>query len=279
MTSIERPGRRAVRRGRRPALLAAALLSGALVPALGADAPLARVAFVVDAADPFADDVRSRAREELFALARDDFDLRFPAELVVTVAGRTAASEALERLLGADRVELVVAQGLTSSELAARGAPWRTPVIATSVFDPRLQGFPRQDGGSGVANLTYIAPPAPGPLVRDLVEFRELVRFSRVGILADEAAAATFPSFIERLRDTAAELGIALEPVPVGATAASALERLPAGIEGGVRDPADPSRRRRVLPARRRAGGARSALVLLLGRGCRTRHHGFARRQ
>lgn len=219
-----------------PLLAGMALLLETPAPALQAQesgsAPVIRIAFVADGTDPFAADTRALVQQELLALARDEFDVRFPEGLVVTVDGTSSGSaRALERLIADDRVAVIVTQGLFSSEAAARGAPWPKPVIAASVFDARLQGFPETNGASGVANLTYIAPPSPGPVVRDLIKFRELASFTRVDILVDEAAAVTFAAFIDQLLETAAELGIALEPVPVGATAASGLARLSGDAE------------------------------------------------
>ena len=213
-----------------------ALALAASAPALQSQepgsAPVARIAFVADATDPFAAELRALVRQELLSLARVQIDVRFPDELVVTVDGTgEGRAETLERLFADDEVALVVAQGLLSSETAARGAPWPKPVIATSVFDAALQGFPKTNGASGVANLTYVAPPPPGPVARDLVRFRELASFERVAILVDEVAAVTFAAFIGRLQETAAELEITLDPVPVGATAAIGLNRLPGDAE------------------------------------------------
>ena len=205
-------------------------------PALGAQQsasiPVARIAFIADATDPNAGEIRAMVRQELLALARNDFDVRFPDELVVVV-DPIGAPAALERLLADDEVAIVVTQGLVAAAtVAGRRAPWPKPVIAASVFDARLQGFPSTDDGtSGVANLTYIAPPPPGPVVRDLVKFRELASFARAAILVDEAAAATLADFAGPLLEAAAELGIELVPVPVGATAASGLDRLAADCD------------------------------------------------
>lgn len=226
------PARRRVLR----LLVTAALATAAAAPVLRAQetgsAPVVRVAFVADATDPFAADLPGLVRRELLALTRDDFDVRLPDELSAEVEGGVEdAARALGRLLADDRVTMAVTQGLISSEAAARGAPWPKPVIAASVFDAGLQGFPEADGASGVANFTYIAPPPPGPAVRDLLKFRELASFSRVAILVEEEAAETFAAFIDQLLDETAELGIALEPVPAAATAARTLDRLPEGVE------------------------------------------------
>ena len=194
--------------------------------------PVARIAFVADREDPLAAEIRDLVGKELLALARDEFDVRLPAHLVVVADGTAAGiAGAIERLITNEEVAIVVTQGLLSSERAARGAPWPKPVIASTVFDARLQELPQSSGASGVANLTYIAYPSPGPLLRDLGKFRELVPFSNAAILVDEEVAATFAGLLGRLQETAADMGITLQPAPVGATAASALNRLPPGAE------------------------------------------------
>ena len=194
--------------------------------------PPARIAFVADREDALAAEIRALVRNELLALARDEFDVRLPDELVLAADGGTAgAAAALERLVGNDEVAIIVTQGLLSSELAARGAPWPKPVIASTVFDARFQGFPDRSGASGVANFTYIAYSSPGPILRDLGKFRELAAFSSAVLMVDEEAAATFAGLVGRLQEISANMGIALQVAPVGATAASALASLPVGAE------------------------------------------------
>lgn len=196
------------------------------------DAPTARIAYITEATNPFAAEIRSLVQQELLVLARDDFDVQFSEDLVVTLDDpSTDAVQLLEQLVSDDEVTMVITQGFLSSEAAARGAPWSKPVIASSVFDADLQGFPESNGTSGVSNLTYVASPPPGHIVRDLNRFQELISFSRVAILVDETAAVTFEKFIDQLLRASAGLGITLEPVPVGTTAASGLDRLPDDIE------------------------------------------------
>lgn len=193
---------------------------------------LTHVAFITDATNPFATEIRSLVQQELLALARDDFDVQFPEGLVITLDDPDAdPARVLEQLLNNDAVTMVITQGFLSSEIAARGAPWPKPVIASNVFDADLQGFPETNGTSGVSNFTYIAPPPPGPVIRDLIRFQELISFSRAAILVDEVAAATFETFIDQLLGTSAELGITLELVLVGTSAVSSLDRLPDGVD------------------------------------------------
>lgn len=216
-------------------LLAAALFFIKGLPAeaqQSGDAPVVRIAFLTDTTNPFAGEIQSLIQQELLALTRDDFDARFPDELVVKLDDPTAdASRILEQFVADDEITLIITQGFLSSEVAARGAPWSKPVIAANVFDAELQGFPETNGASGVANFTYVALPPPGPVVRDLTRFQELTSFSQAAILVDEAAAVTFETFIDQILSASAELGITLELVPVGTTAASGLDRLPDNIE------------------------------------------------
>ncbi len=229
-----------------PVLLAGmALLPGMWpTPALQAQeansGPVARIAFVADDANASREEVRALVRQELIALVRDDFDLRFPADLAVIADGTVEGiAQALERVFADDEVAIVVAQGFLSSEMAVRGAPWPKPVIATTVFDAGLQGFPDTAGTSGVANLAYIAPPPPGPVARDLLKFRELASFSAAAILVDEEVAVTLAGLLEQLRAASADVGIRLEIVPVGVSATSGLDRLPAEAEAVYVTPLD----------------------------------------
>lgn len=196
------------------------------------DATVVRIAFVADEINPFAAEIRSLVQQELLALTRDRIDVEFPAEFVVAVNDLAEESpRVLQQLVADDEVTMVITQGFLASEAAVRGAPWAKPVIASSVFDADLQGFPEVNGTSGVSNLTYIASPLPGPIVRDLTRFQELLGFSRAAIMVDEIASVTYETFIDQLLSTLAEFGIAIESVPIGMTAASGLERLSDDIE------------------------------------------------
>ncbi len=196
------------------------------------DDSVTRIAFFADETHLFATEIRSLVQQELLALTREDFDVQFPEDLVITLDSMVEDPvQFFEQLISDQEVSMVVSQGLFASEIVVRGAPWLKPVIASGVFDASLQGFPDINGTSGVTNLTYIAPPPPGPIIRDLTRFQELTNFSQAAILIDETFTVTFAAFIEQILERAAELGITLEIIPVGATAASGLDGLPENTE------------------------------------------------
>ena len=217
-------------------ILGVSFLVGLPVLTLQAQEPgsdsIAHIAFIADETNPFAAETRALVQQELLALVREDFDVHFSEDLVITIDDTVSnAVQLFEQLISDQRVAMVITQGFFTSQIAIRGVPWPKPVIASSVFDARLEGFPNVDGTSGVENLTYIAPPPPGPVIRDLTRFQELTNFSQAAILIDERFFITFAEFIDQLLESASELGITLEPVPVGTTAQSGLDALPDGVE------------------------------------------------
>jgi len=190
--------------------------------------PPVRIAYISDPANSFADEIQSIVEEELQILVRNDFNVQFPKDLYITVDNvMEDGAQAIQQLMEDERVSMVVTLGIGVSEIAIRGAPWSKPIIVSGVFDAQLQGFPETNGASGVTNLSYIAPPPPGPVIRDLLKFRDLTYFERVALLLEETAAVTYNAFIDQLAGSALQRGITLVPVPVGMTASSVLESLP----------------------------------------------------
>jgi len=190
--------------------------------------PPVRIAFISDPANSFADEIKSIIQEELHILARDDFDVQFPDDQSITVSNLMEDGEkSIQQLMDDEEVSMVVTLGIGISEIAIRQAPWSKPIIVSSVFDAQLQGFPEINGTSGVKNLSYIAPPPPGPVLRDLLKFRDIVYFERVALLLEETSAVTYKTFIDQLAGSALQRGITLYPIPVGMTTSSIFDHLP----------------------------------------------------
>ncbi len=203
-------------------------LSALTVHAQRADThPTVRIAFISDAANLLAAETRDMTQQELLALIRDDYSVEFPDDLFIIPDDMIADGQGtIEKLMVDEQVTMVVTLGIMASEIAVRGAPWPKPVIAGAIFDAEFQGFPHTDaGGSGVENLTYIAPPS-GSLIRDLSRFQDLIDFERVAILIDEASIITYGIFVDHVVESALEEGISLIPVSVGSSASATLEQI-----------------------------------------------------
>ena len=194
------------------------------------DRPEVRVAFFSDEPSARDDQFRTLIQEELLELTRNDFDVQFPDAYNMVGDGTAATiAQAVDQLLRDEQVDLVITLSFLGSYLAASGAPWSTPVIATFVIDAELQGLPFDAGTSGTTNLSYLTNPAP--FGRDLQTFRQIIPFTTVDLLIIESAVTGFPEFIDRGQQEAAQIGINLRVVPVGTTVAPALEALPEDAE------------------------------------------------
>ena len=101
------------------------------------------------------------------------------------------------------------------------------PVIAPLVIDPEFQGLPRREAGSGVTNLNYVSVHDMG----DIAALREIVPFTRIGLLVDARLAEAVPNAAERARTGAGELGLDVQVIPVGDSVDAALRGLRGDLE------------------------------------------------
>jgi outer membrane protein len=205
-------------------------------PAAAGAAPAAprgrvvRIGFVVDGPWERNDEILERMRSEIRDLVAGTFDVRFPPE-ALQVADWTAAgvAAALDLLMAARDVDIVVALGVLVSDHACRGPAPAKPIIAPAVVDAEVRGLPSRAGTSGVRNLTYLT--VPFAVERDLRTFHDLVGFQRCAILGNAYIATSLPELEGRFRAAATGLGVDPSFVSVGASAAQALAHLPADVE------------------------------------------------
>ncbi len=167
-------------------------------------------------------------RQQLIELLEIDFEVALPPAAQVQADWSLPGIEAgLDRLLDDADVDIVVTLGYVSSHLAALRADLPKPVVASLVIDPEFQALPRQEQGSGVANLNYIAVHDLG----DLRTFREVIPFQRLGILADARLLEAIPNAAERVQVGAGEVGVGVQMVPVEGSVEAALAALDPNVE------------------------------------------------
>ncbi len=176
---------------------AVALVLLAAFEAPARELPVVRIATIQDG--PWQRDPSSldAFRREVRRAAEANFRVAFPEAWALdgewTLDG---IQRAVDRALGTDEVDLVLAIGYAASDLAARKGAYARPVLATLVLDADLQRLPRgPEGGSGVDNLAYLEN--PGRVASDLKRLRELVPYRRVVVLVEgvvlEALSRTAP--------------------------------------------------------------------------------------
>ena len=148
-------------------------------------------------------------KNELLALTRADFDVRFPAAKQLD-GGWSAKriAEAHRRLQADPGVDMVIALGYVSSAIAALDKPLRKPTFAPLIMDANLQGLPRKGNGSGVKHLNYLSSGAD--FVRDLQVMNSVANCKNIAVFLGEADYAAQPGLINHAREVSAAAGIEL---------------------------------------------------------------------
>jgi outer membrane protein len=143
-----------------------------------------------------------------------------------TIPGINAA---LDALLADPEVDVVVAIGLISSNQTARRASLSKPVIAASVADPVLEGYPLADGRSGRRNFTYIADFLG--LKPQLDSFLKMTGSRHLAAAVDELLLASMPELTQLARQLESELGVRITLVPAGVNAGGIIDALPTDVD------------------------------------------------
>ncbi len=148
-------------------------------------------------------------KDELLALTKGDFNIRFPDSKQLDGGWSVKQITAALRQLQKDpEVDMVLALGYISSSVAGLSQRLRKPTFAPFVMDAKLLGLPRKGNSSGVKNLNYLSGGAD--FVRDLKTFRSVATFRNVVALVDQAEFEAQPGLVQRAREVAAAGGVEL---------------------------------------------------------------------
>jgi len=220
-------------------LLSAVLLS--LPPAVAqadTDRPPVRIGIVIDGSAEGEASQMIRARDQLLrsveqevlALTRQEFDVRFPPEKRLSGEWNIAGiRRALDALLEDPEVDLVLAFGPLSTSVACGRPVLPKPVIAPFLIDLEAQQAPFDGQASGRHNLNYIT--IPFSLKQQIERFREIVGFETVHFIFDGLIGEIEPEIKARTLRLTQEAGALGVPVPLSTRAAEALDALPEETE------------------------------------------------
>lgn len=168
--------------------------------------------------------------DEITALTEGEFEVTFPPELQRTADWTVdGVRSALDEVMAAPDVDLVLAMGVLASHEVARRGALPVPTIAPFVIDHEIQDIPRIAGASGVANLAYVQ--VPDPISHDFETFAEVVDFERIAFLGTGAFLDAIPDLTSRIQVILDGLGVAVEVVRVDDDPAAALARIPDGVD------------------------------------------------
>jgi outer membrane protein TolC/ABC-type uncharacterized transport system substrate-binding protein len=211
-----------------------AALALAVAPAAAAQnsarpTPL-HVGVVLDGPSPNTDTWRTEFEREILAFFGTDGPIDFPAEYRVegdwTPAGATAA---IERLLAPGGADMLLAIGPIASDELAHRQTLPKPSVAALIIDAAVQQLPAEHGASGVRNLAYLD--IGYTTSRTLEVFHDVVPYRHLAVLVHPGLIAAIPQLRDRVVQQAQALGVTMDVVPVVASAAEALTRIPAGTD------------------------------------------------
>jgi len=190
--------------------------------------PGARIEFVFDGPSPRNDTLRVLFENEIRALTDRTFDVRFDA----TTARQTLESvqQRVETLMATSNVDLVIAMGPITSQVAARLQDPPHPVIASVVVDPALQNLPLEDGTSGAPGVAYLT--VPSVIERGLSTFKEIAPVTTIAFLINEALLSSIPEINDRLQEASLDAGLELTAIGVGSSLETVLEQFPSDVDG-----------------------------------------------
>ncbi len=188
--------------------------------------PAVRIGIVQDGPVIRFPDHLESIKQEILMLTAKEFEVQFPADMTIvgdwTIAG---VKDAVDRLLAAPDVDLIIAVGFGASEYITHMKDLAKPAIAATVMNAEMQQFPREGSASGVTNLTYISPQRdPG---RSIWAFQEVVSFKHLAVLVDGLFGQTLPGidgFVHRvLKDAPVDVAV----VAADTSAEATLDALP----------------------------------------------------
>ena len=192
--------------------------------------PVARIGILTDGPWARYSDSVEVFKQEIVTLAEGEFDIRFPESRIVDGGwDARAVTNALDTLLDAPDVDLVLALGFVATSDACRRKKLKKPVICPFVVDDRIQGFPIKGGVSGVSNLNYIN--VQKSISKEVKTFTEIAPFKTLTVIADGFELNALPNVARHLRTYAEEHDIGVELVAYDASAEKTLEMLPAATE------------------------------------------------
>lgn len=195
------------------------------------DSPTKYIAIVMDGPSERIDPMGKLFLEEIRIVNRGEFEIIAPDDLRIkadwTLAG---ARGALEKVLTDQRTDIVVTLGVLASHAAAHRPILPKPVVATFIAESKLQDIPYSNGVSGKTNFSYINVDVD--IQRDLNAFHEIVSFSRLAFLLDEAFVQTVPGLNREVVRAARDMNGAVTQIGVKDDAEVALQAIPDDTEG-----------------------------------------------
>lgn len=168
--------------------------------------------------------------EELSVLTEGEFTLHFPASKRFSgVLSNQQIKAHLSALQHDKDVDMVLALGWQSSQIAAMSPELLKPTFAPFIPNTELLGLLPRDQRSGIKHLNYLS--AETQLKDTLKAFQGVAGFTRLAVLVDEGNYNFVSSATHRAVKKAAELGIELIFIAHSRADENLIVKIPQNIE------------------------------------------------
>jgi len=217
---------------------------------LAAQDPLVRIGVVVDGRSPRTEEHLEVLKREVTVILEDEYRVNFPEEKILFGDWTLPrVKELSDQLLDDPDTDAVIAYGFISSQYVAGRTSFGKPTIASHVIDPTLQqlpfekrtidslrpGEPEEFHVSGVRNLNYLR--YSGGTIESILQFKEIVPFSKAAVLVMEALTEAIPSIDSLVAQRARELQVGTAIVSVTDSVTETLAGIPEDAEVAIVTP------------------------------------------
>ena len=168
--------------------------------------------------------------DETVSLLSDEFQVSFPSQHQLQGKWTKASvKSALNKLLAAKDVDLIITMGLLSCHEACQRRRLTKPVFAPTIVEGTMPDIPRRKGTSGVKNLSYLD--SFSSFQRDVQIFRQITPFDELVVLVDGALWDGIPGINRLAERTERNLGISILTIPIERKMKRPLAVLPKDVQ------------------------------------------------
>jgi len=196
-----------------------------------AQKPSARIGIIQDGPWMRFADAVDFLKQEIISLNEAEYDISFPEKHFIhgnwTVEG---VDKAIDRLLAAPDVDMVITLGYVSSHRATRRQNLKKPVIAPMLIDTKMQGAPIKDGISTVKNLVTID--RLKRIENELKSFKSVTDLKHLTLIAHQFTTTAIPELLVGAKQVVAAHNITMQVILVDNSVEKVLPLIPEHTDG-----------------------------------------------
>lgn len=150
------------------------------------------IAILADKQIPETDQILIQLKEEIKSVVGQSANIVFKdSDVLLNNLNLEKARSNYESMLESKDVDLILSFGSVNNFVIGKNKTFPKPVILFGVINDDFITFPEGQLGSNTPNLTYIL--TPQSYKRDLIQFKEIYPYRKIGIILDEYLTKIYP--------------------------------------------------------------------------------------